>query len=285
MSTGNKELDKILQGGYSKGSCILFAGEPGTGKTILVSTFIEHACKKGDKILYIGFEESEDALVNNVFNAGINLRPHISAGKLLFITNYPEAMGAEEHYVRAVKKIDMLKPAHVVVDAISACHRMGGKLAAFEYLMRLLNYCKERGITIFLINQLSGSSAYLEISGNSISSMIDTVIYMKYVMCPGETNRVLQVLKSRGSGHSNQKHEYVITDNGIKILEIYTGRGEMLTGTARTEKEEEEKAEAEKLAYEISRTELELKRLKQIQNRVSKESKLRMLKRGGEYQA
>jgi len=285
MSTGNKELDKILKGGYSKGSCILFAGEPGTGKTILVSTFIEHACKKGDKILYIGFEESEDALVNNVFNAGINLRPHISAGKLLFITNYPEAMGAEEHYIRAVKKIDMLKPAHVVVDAISACLRMGGKLAAFEYLMRLLNYCKEQGITILLINQLSGSSAYLEISGNSISSMIDTVIYMKYVMCPGETNRVLQVLKSRGSGHSNQKHEYVITDNGIKILEIYTGRGEMLTGTARTEKEEEEKAEAEKIEYEISRTELELKRLKQIQNRVSKESKLRMLKRGGEYQA
>jgi len=285
MSTGIKELDKILHGGYSKGSCILFAGEPGTGKTIMVSTFIEHACRKGDRILYIGFEESEDALVNNVSNAGINLKPHINDGKLFFITNYPEAMGAEEHFIRAVKKIDMFKPTHVVVDAISACPRMGGKLAAFEYLMRLLNHCKERGITIFLINQLSGSGTYLEISGNSISSMIDTVIYMKYVMCPGETNRVLQILKSRGSGHSNQKHEYLITDNGIKILEICSGKGEMLTGTARIEKEEEEKAEAEKLEYEISRMELELKRLKQIQNRISRETKLRMLKRGGEYQA
>ncbi len=280
ISTGNKELDRILCGGYRKGSCILIAGEPGTGKTIMASEFVDYVCRNGESVLYIGFEESEDSAVTNLKSAGINLQPHIKANKLVFLTNYPEAMGAEEHYIRAVKKINLFNPEHVVVDAISACPRMGGKLAAFEYLMRLLNFCKEKGITILMINQLTGTNDFLEISGNSISSMIDTVIYMNYIEGNGETNRILQVLKSRGSSHSNQQHEFIITDNGIKILDIFKGKGEFLTGTARIEKEEQDKADAEKLDYEIARKELELRYLQKLRESAIRELKLRTLKRG-----
>ncbi|MGB4291311.1 MAG: circadian clock protein KaiC [Bacteroidales bacterium] len=219
ISTGIKEFDRILNGGYSKGSCILIAGQPGSGKTILSCSFIESACRRKEKILYIGFEESEAAVIHNVKSAGISILPYFKSECLRFITNYPEAMGAEEHYIRAIENIDGFKPAHVIVDSISACPRMGGKQAAFEYLMRLLNYCKEKGITIIMINQLSGKHDFLEISGNSISSMIDTVIFMDYFEKQGETSRFIHILKSRGSGHSNRKHEFQITDNGIKFLD------------------------------------------------------------------
>jgi len=151
------------------------------------------------------------------------------------------------------------------VDAISACYRMGGQRAAFEYLMRLLNACKEKGITVMLLNQLSGTTNFMEISGNEISSLVDTAIFLNYEFSLGEANRVFQILKSRGSRHSNQKREYRITDHGFVVEDVYLGEGDVLTGTARQRQEERDRLETQRLAQEIGMKELELKRLRLAQ--------------------
>jgi len=279
MSTGIERLDTILGGGYRRSSCILIAGEAGIGKTTLVSTFVKEACKRGENVRYIGFEESQDALVGNVMSSGIDLLPCLQTGRLEFLTRFPEAMGAEEHYLQAKMRIDAFKPRHVVVDAISACERMGGKLASFDYLMRLLNYCKDLGITIFLTNQINTTKNQLEISGNEISSMVDTAILLYYQDEPGERNRILQVLKSRGIGHSNQAREFLITNNGFIIRDVYTGAGKVLTGTARQLQEEADMTAARRLEYEIRTKQLELEQLrlikKQQNNGIIQRSKMR----------
>ena len=268
ITTGIARLDNMLDGGYRRASCVLVAGIPGTGKTILCSTFVSAACERGEKVLYISFEESEDALVENVFSAGVALKPHIESGQLRMLTSFPEAMGAEEHYIRALEAIEELSPAHVVVDAISACERIGGQQAAFEYLMRLLNACKERGITILMVNQ-TASDNIAEISGIGISSMVDTVIGLTYKVDYGEITRLLHVLKSRGSRHSNQQREFVITDDGIQILDLYLGAGEVLTGAARQVQEAKDRAEAQRLDYDIQAKELELKRLQLLRDQMA----------------
>ncbi len=262
ISTGNARLDDILDGGYRQGACILLAGLPGAGKTTLVATFVAAACARGERVLYIGFEESEAAMVQNVSSAGIGLQPHLDSGRLGFLTHYPEALGAEEHFLQALDRIEALAPRHVVVDAISACSRMGGQRSAFDYMMRLLNACKERGITILLLNQLTGVTSYLEISGNEISSMVDIAILLNYQFCHGETNRVLQILKSRGARHSNQQREYRITNTGFEVEDVYLGPGEVLTGIARQRQEERDRIEARRLDLELEAKELELKRLR-----------------------
>jgi len=262
MSTGLKRLDSILDGGYFRASCVLLAGLPGTGKSLLASTFTDAACQRGEKVLYVGFEESEAAMIGNILNAGVDLRPHAESGLLEFLTSMPEAMGAEEHLIRFMVRLNEFGPKHVVVDAISACERMGSKRASFEYLTRLLNNCKEQGVTVLMINQTSGSPEILEISGNGISSMVDTVVFLKYVKEQGETNRLLEVLKSRGSGHSNKQWEFIITHKGIQIKDIYMGTGEVLTGTARQIQEMKDAAEAQRVAAEIAAQELEIERLK-----------------------
>ncbi|MBW1722681.1 MAG: circadian clock protein KaiC [Deltaproteobacteria bacterium] len=220
ISTGLESLDTLLEGGIRRGACVLFAGLPGTGKTILVSTFANAACLRGETVLYQGFEESEDAMVTNLLSAGLDLEPHRRSGRMVFLTGMPESMGAEEHLIRFTRRLDAVSPDHVIVDAISACERMGGKQAAFEYLMRLLNICKERGITSLLTNQTSGASDVMEISGNGISSMVDTVLFLAYVEGSGETYRMLQILKARGSAHSNRHHRYIINDQGFQLLEL-----------------------------------------------------------------
>jgi circadian clock protein KaiC len=268
ISTGNARLDEILDGGYRRAACILLAGLPGAGKTTLAATFVAAACAPGERVLYIGFEESEAALIHNVTSTGIALQPHVEAGRLAFLTQFPEALGAEEHFMAALDRIEAFSPQHVVVDAISACYRMGGQRAAFEYLMRLLNLCKERGITVLLLNQLAASTSFAEISGNEISSMVDTVVFLNYQFSLGETNRVFQILKSRGSRHSNQKREYRITDHGFVVEDVYLGEGDVLTGAARQRQEERDRLETQRLAFEIQMKELELQRLRLVQEQM-----------------
>jgi circadian clock protein KaiC len=139
---------------------------------------------------------------------------------------------------------------------------MGGTQAAYEYLMRALNLLKEKGITIILANQTSGSREQLELSGIGISSMIDTVIFLSYVHGEGETNRTIQVLKSRGSAHSNQVRECLITDDGIEILDAYVGEAGVLTGTARKVQEARDRLNQLRQEALLKSKELELARVK-----------------------
>ena len=261
LPSGVDRLDGLLGGGVFRRSCVLLAGEPGTGKTLLASSFVQEACRRGERVLYVSFEESEEALVSNVSSAGIDLFSPRQRGLLRFLTAMPESRGAEEHLMEVVELVEAFGPEHVVVDAISACRRMGGEQAAFDFLMRLLNFLKEKGITVILVNQTSGTKAHLEISGNGISSMIDTVVFFSYVHGDGESNRVIQVLKTRGSAHSNQVRECVITEKGIKVLDPYIGPGGVLTGTARKIQEARDAQEARRVEAEIQLREMELARL------------------------
>lgn len=280
MSTGLTRLDDFLGGGYRRGACILVAGRPGTGKTLLACTFTGAACGRGEKVLYVGYEESQEAVISNMGHAGVFLKPYVDAGLLLFHTIMPEAMGPEEHLIRVMNRIEAHPPRHLVVDAISACERMGGKQAAFDFLVRLLNRCKELSITTLLVNQLSGATTHMEVSGNDISSIIDTVIYLTYVEGSGEVNRIFQVLKTRGSGHSNQKQEYVITDEGIRILEPYTGQGEVLTGSSRKLQEARDAAEAQRLAVAVKAKEIELEQLRLEQRQITERKRFQAEIRG-----
>jgi circadian clock protein KaiC len=262
VTSGNTRLDAILDGGYRRASSVLFTGTAGTGKTTLAATFVRGACERGEKVLYVNFEESQDAMVSNMLSPGIDLRPHLQACRLQISSTMPESMGAEEHLVRLLKILNTFQPDHVVVDAISSCIRMGSVKTSFDFIMRLINICKERGMTIFIINQATGFTEEQEISGVGVSSMVDTVIALRYINAGGEVNRILHVMKSRGSKHSNQFREFLITDNGIDIVDVYVSDGGVLTGVARQEQEAKEAADYLLKQQEIKRKEKTLAQLR-----------------------
>jgi circadian clock protein KaiC len=218
VSSGQARLDDVLSGGYKGGTSILVAGTAGAGKTTLACVFTRAACLRGERVLYLNFEQSAESLVSNMLSPGLALQPLIKAGTLVVRSYLPEAMGVEEHLFHALKDLDDSQPKHVIVDAISACKRMGSEQAAFEYLMRLLNACKERGITCIYINQTAGLEISQEISGIGISSIIDTIILLRQLPIAGAMTRQLIVTKSRGSKHSEQFHEFRITDRGIDLV-------------------------------------------------------------------
>ncbi|MDO9116329.1 MAG: circadian clock protein KaiC [Nitrospira sp.] len=217
VSSGLAGLDGVLAGGFRRGASTLIVGTAGSGKTTLACIFAQAAGRRGERVLYLNFEESAESMVGNMLSPGLALGPLIKRGTLVIRSYLPEAMGVEEHLFHALKALDELQPQHVVVDAISACKRMGSEQAAFEYLMRLLNDCRERGITCFYLNQATGLDIVAEISGIGISSIIDTVVLLRHLPVGHAMKRQLLVMKSRGSKHSDLFHEFHITDRGIEL--------------------------------------------------------------------
>ena len=281
ISSGQTDLDTVLGGGYRRASSVLVAGVTGTGKTSLAATFAQRACSRGERLLYISFEESREAMINNMRSPGIDLESPWKAGLFRYLSGLPESMGAEEHLLRAHTAIVEFTPQHIVLDAISACRRMGSDRAAFDYLIRLLNLTKEMGITCLLLNQTVAPVSIQELSGVEISSIIDTVLSLHMVEETGEINRTLVCLKSRGAKHSNQYREFRITDSGIQLLPVYIGAGRVLTGTARKIQEDKDAAGALKLDQQIDTLTKELEKLQAAKQTLVNGQTARFTMRGG----
>ncbi len=216
ISTNIEEMDAVLGGGFRKGSSIMISGPSGSGKTTLAFTFTRAAVCHGERVLYLSFEQSETALTSEMKNVGFNLESLVEKGTLRITSVMPESMGMEEHLYRIIQEVEEYEPQHLVLDAISATHRIGSTQAAKEFLIRLYHAAKKRGITCIFTNQtFSALKDEIEISGLGISSLVDTAIILNYFREDNRIGRTLLVLKSRGTSHSKKYNEFRITDKGI----------------------------------------------------------------------
>ncbi len=217
ISSGNAEFDRALGGGFHRAATIVISGPSGSGKTTLAATFTEAACAKGDKVLYISFEESSEMIVTAMRSPGIDLRPALEQGSLHFYTILPETLPPEEHLYRILRQLDDSRPDHLVLDAISACNRMGTEAAAFDFLVRLIHTCKERQITCLMTNQMAADKSQLMPVNLGIASIVDTLISLRFIEVDHRIKRNLLVVKSRGAHHSNRHHVYAVTNAGIRL--------------------------------------------------------------------
>ena len=109
---------------------------------------------------------------------------------------------------------------------------------------------KAKQITALFTSLTSGGNA-LEQSEVGVSSLMDTWLLLRDVELGGERNRVMYILKSRGMAHSNQLREFLLTDHGIELEDVYLGPEGVLTGSLRLAQEAREKAAATARGEEI----------------------------------
>jgi circadian clock protein KaiC len=262
VSSGVPDLDAMLEGqGFYRGSSTLVSGTSGSGKTTLGVSFAEASCLRGERSLYVGFEESADQVTRNAKSVGIDLEPHLRSGLLSYNAWRPTQYGMEMHLLRIHKLVEKLNPDTVVVDPVSNLVGTGARKEVHSMLIRLLDMLKERQITA-LFTSLTQASGNLEKSEVGISSLMDTWILLRDVELNGERNRCIYALKSRGMPHSNQVREFLLTSQGIKLLPAYVGSGGVLTGSSRVAQEAQDQAAAiaQDLEAERRRQELESKR-------------------------
>jgi len=217
LSAGHPQLDVILGGGYRRGAAVLISGPTGSGKTTLASLFVRSACGQGERVNYVSFEESPATYTAGMRSLQIDLQPFMDQGLLHFRSVIPEALGVEEHLYRLVQDMDALRPRHHILDAVSAARRIGSEKGAFDLMVRLMDACKQRGITCLFTNQTSHRAPVDAISGIGISSLIDTAIVLDFERRRRQLQRTLLVFKSRGTAHSHRIHRVRLADEGLRL--------------------------------------------------------------------
>jgi circadian clock protein KaiC len=245
VSTGVDRLDVMLGGrGPFRGSSVLVSGTTGTGKSTLAAQFCDAACERGERAIYFAFEESEQQIIRNMSSVGLHLQRWVDDGLLLFQCVRPSRLGLEAHLLTLQNLVDDFDPAVVVVDPISDLVSGGGVQgrAVTAMLTRQVDYLKGKGITALFTTLASDDQR--EPDERMIASLIDTVVLLRTLEGNGEYNRVLTVMKSRGMAHSNQFREFLMTDQGIKLADVYVGPQGVLTGSARSAQEAKEQSEA-----------------------------------------
>jgi circadian clock protein KaiC len=244
VSTGVPRLDTMLGGkGYFRGASILVSGTAGTGKSSVAAHLIDAACQRGECCIYFATEESPDLIVRNMRSIGIDLSAWVKKGLLRFDATRPTFHGLEMHLLRMHKLVAETKARIVVVDPITSYISLGDTLEVKSMLMRLIDFFKAHQVTAFFTSLTEGGNA-LEQTEVGISSLMDTWILLRSIESHGERNRGLWVLKSRGMPHSNQVREFLFTEHGIELIDVYLGSVGVLTGTARAAQEAKDKAEA-----------------------------------------
>jgi circadian clock protein KaiC len=260
VSTGVVPLDAMFEGkGYYRGSSILVSGTAGTGKTSLAAHFVDAACARGEKCVFFSFEESANQIVRNMRSIGIDLQRWIDKGLLYFYSSRPTTFGLEMHLVKIHKILKEFAPRIVVVDPLTALLHSGTAMETRSTLLRLVDFLKEQHITALMTTLTSGSDAEEQTEVN-ISSLVDAWLLLRDIESGGERNRGLYILKARGVAHSNQIREFLLTDHGIDLREVYLGDAGLLTGSARVTQEARDAASATSARQEIERKQLLLAR-------------------------
>ena len=255
ISTGIKRLDAMLNDeGFYKGSSVLVTGDAGTGKSSVAAVFADSACKRGDKCLYLTFEESPKQIIRNMQSIGIDLKPWVDREILKFQATRPTLHGLETHLVNKFNLINEFQPEVVIIDPISNLTTVGTPKEVKAMLTRFYDFLKNKQITTLSTSLTSGEiESYV-----GISSLMDSWIDLRSIEDNGERNRTIDIIKARGMKHSNQMREFLLTDNGIELVDVYLGPEGMLTGSARSSQIAKEEAEKIIRVQEIDRKQREL---------------------------
>jgi circadian clock protein KaiC len=255
ISSGLPRLDHMLGGGFYRGSNVLISGAPGTAKSTLAGLFVAAACKRGERTLYVSFDEGAAQIVRNVASVAVKLAPHQKSGLLKIYSTRTRGPNIEDQFGHLREQVRLHKPRCLVIDPLSALSTKVAHLASADATQQFLDFLKGQGVTVLNTSLMDGLSTD-EATATGISTIADTWIHVSYVVQDGERNRALTIVKSRGTGHSNQVRELTLSSQGVSLADVFVAQGKVLMGVARWEWEQEERA-----AKERTVTATELKRL------------------------
>jgi circadian clock protein KaiC len=253
-----KRLDTMLGGGYYRGASVLITGFPGTAKTTLSGAFAQAACLRGERTLFISFDSDSNEVIRDLASVGIRLGRYLKSGRLRMASARTISGSAETYLVRIKTLATEHRARCLVIDPVSTWSKSGSDTTAHRVAERLIDWTKAEGITLLctsLLNEMTsqtGSGSLLQ-----ISTLADTWIQLSYLVQAGERNRGLSIIKSRGTAHSNQVRELILSDAGVTLTDAYIAGGEVLMGTLRWEKER-----AERIGNEVTDVAEKLKRVR-----------------------
>ena len=264
VSSGIPALDEMLGGkGFFKGSSVLVSGTAGTGKTSIAAYFANETCRQKKKCMYFAFEESPKQIIRNMQSINVNLQQYVDSGLLQFHASRPTLYGLEMHLVAIYKLIKKFQPDAIVLDPITNLITVGSVSEVKSMLVRLIDFLQEEQITV-MFTALSLNTIVSEQTDEGVSSLVDAWLLVRDIEHNGERNRGMYIMKSRGMKHSNQVREFIITDKGLDLVDVYLGPDGVLTGSAREAQKLKEKTGVALRDFAVSRKDKEILRKRKL---------------------
>ena len=260
ISSGIKSLDEMLDGkGFYRGSSILISGTAGTGKTSIASYFADASCKRNERCLYFAFEESPNQIVRNMQSIGINLKKYIDEGLLRISSSRPTLFGLEMHLVTIHKQVKQFKPRMVILDPITNLVTIGSMAEVKSMLIRLIDFLQNENITVVFTALVYDKDTSVQ-PDEGVSSLVDAWLLVRDIESNGERNRGVYIMKSRGMKHSKQVREFIITDKGLQLVDVFLSPEGILIGSAREAQQLNEATGIELRSHAANRKDREVER-------------------------
>jgi circadian clock protein KaiC len=223
VSTGIPSLDKMFRGGgFTKGSTILISGTAGTGKTSLAAAFALERCRRGERCLFLSYEESSGQLIYNMRSIGVHLEPVVKKGLLQIVSTRPSFFGLEQHLLDLYKTLEGFKPQSVVIDPLTSLISEGSQREIQSMVTRMIDLLKSKGVTGFFTSLVPSTAQNFTSGEIGVSSLIDTWIVVREIEEEAGKRRIrgLYIVKSRGMGHSSDVRELILSDDGIELVPV-----------------------------------------------------------------
>jgi circadian clock protein KaiC len=225
IPSGIDGLDELVEGGLDKSSVNLVVGDSGCGKTIFALQFLIEGLRRGEKCLFVTFEEKKNEFYDNMMNFGWDLAKYEKEGNFFFLEYHPEKVKVmiEEGGGEIEAIISKNKISRLVIDSITSFALLfEDELEKREAALALFDIIRKWNVTSLLtlqenpVERKGGEASGLEFEA-------DSIILLYFIRQKKRRQRFIEVLKMRGTRHSHEIHVLKITKSGIVVSEeIYT---------------------------------------------------------------
>jgi circadian clock protein KaiC len=222
LSMGIPDLDKMMGGGVLEGDSLLIAGPSGTGKTALATQFIAAGLRSGEPAIMAIFEERPKGYTDRADSFGLNLKTPLEKGKLEILYLRPLDLSVDETMQEILDAVERVGAKRLVIDSLVSLEMAlapGFREDFRESLYRLIVALTGAGVTILSTVEVEDTFTGFSFSHYTISFLTDDIIRMRYVEIDGQLRKVMVVIKMRGGNHSKDIREYVITDQGVVVIQ------------------------------------------------------------------
>lgn len=230
LSSGIKKVDDLSGGGYPQGHVIMISGNTGSGKTTFGLRFLMVGLEKGEGVVYVALEESSTQIKKTAIAHNWDLEKYEKSGKLIFVNPDLIDVNSDKVLYEIINAINKISAKRLVMDSVSSFESATmNKNKLREFLIQLSGFMKTKGVTSMLSylseesfgsvqGQLMGGGASSELR---LSSIVDGIILLRYVERKQSVEKLMNILKMRGSVHDKNIWQFEITKDGVKIGQIF----------------------------------------------------------------
>ena len=220
-------LDEMLGGGLPSGYTLLVAGPSGSGKSILAAAFLAEGARCGETGVIAAFEQHPNRSRKR------EIADLIKSGRVALVDTSALDLSIDEILLLLLIEIRRLKASRVVIDSLSGFELTLAPTFREDFresMLRLVNTLTGEGVTVLMTSELEDRYTDLRFSPYGTAFLTDAIIVQRYIELGSRLQRVIAVVKVRGSKHSNELRQFSIDDNGIQIGAMLSDQEGLLIG-------------------------------------------------------